>query len=51
MEQNWEIGAGFGPVGNTEKKGGKLWATFDGVFFLSLGAEEYIIQIFFKGFF
>jgi hypothetical protein len=26
-----EIWAGFGPVGNTEKKiGGRLWATFEG---------------------
>ena len=27
-----EIWAGFGPVGNTEKNGGWLWATFEGVF-------------------
>ena len=28
-----EIWTGFGPVGNTEKKLGRLRATFEGVFF------------------
>ena len=28
-----KIWAGFGPVGSTEKKLGRLWATFESVFF------------------
>ena len=36
-----EIWAGFGPVGNTEKKvGGQLWATFEGGFFMFSGSKK-----------
>ena len=36
-----EIWAGFGPVGNTEKKiGGQLWVTFEGGFFMFSGAKN-----------
>ena len=35
------IWAGFGPIGSTEKKGlGQLRATFEGVFFMFLGAKK-----------
>ena len=39
-ETEIEIWAGFGPVGNTEKKNGLLWATFEVGFFLFSGAKE-----------
>ena len=42
-----EIWAGFGPVGNTEKMGGQLWATFEGVFFMFSGAKKWF-KLFFK---
>ena len=35
-----EIWAGFGPVGNTEKKWGRLRATFESVFFMFPGAKN-----------
>ena len=36
-----EIWAGFGPVDNTEKQiWGRLWATFEGSFFMFLGAKK-----------
>ena len=42
-----EILAGFGPVGNTEKTNlGRLWATFEGVFFMF--TEEKNNSIFWK---
>ena len=30
----------FGPVGNTEKKGGRLWATFEVGFFMFSGTKD-----------
>ena len=35
-----EIWAAFGPVGNTEKNGGRFWATFEGGFFMFSGAKK-----------
>ena len=35
-----EIWAGFGLVGNTEKKLGQLWATFEGSFFMFSWAKK-----------
>ena len=42
-----EIWAGFGPIGSTEKKClGRLWATFEGVFFMFSGAKKIIKNLF-----
>ena len=43
-EREIEIWAGFGPVGNTEKKWeGRLWATFEGGLFMFLGAKYFFL--------
>ena len=42
------IWAGFGPIGNTEKKSlGRLWATFEDVFFMFSG-EKKNLKFFFE---
>ena len=41
MEQKYYDG--FGPVGNTEKKGGGLWATFEGGLIIIWEAKKYLI--------
>ena len=39
-----EIWSGYGEVGNTEKKLGQLWATFDVAFFLFPGAKKFFFS-------